>query len=336
VAEGHEVSFVADVQAAIASFVNDSPEIMVVDWGTKLGSAAEFVKTVRAREADTHVYTIALMQSLTPSSIAAAFGAGVDDVMQKPLIREELVARVGALARIKRWAERVLAPRHDPQDAMATMDLSRTRAWVDADRSISFDLMEMLGRKVIPAAPGGAGAIVFTSAAEIPLSLAAEGLEVRLMVAFDAESLALVGEIVFAGSAVPAEAFGDIVREFANTAAGAFKRAALAEGVTLTTGIPVNVEPIDFGRQSSGLLKEFIASVEGSPMRVGVRIAVRTRALERVTPDKLREGMVVGRDIVNADGVLLIPSGTRLTEATVMRLATILRPRALVEIAAAA
>jgi hypothetical protein len=103
-----------------------------------------------------------------------------------------------------------------------------------------------------------------------------------------------------------ARALDDAVREFANGAAGAFKRAALAEGVVLTTGLPRSVRAADLSRRPSGLVREFAAAVEGSSVRIGLRLAVIPRALERVNPANLREGMVVGHDLFGDGGALLV------------------------------
>ena len=56
----------------------------------------------------------------------------------------------------------------------------------------------------------------------------------------------------------------------------------------------------------------------------GLIADARTRANRRVPARRLAEGMVVVKDVLNGAGVLLLPSGTRLTSTTAERLSRLL------------
>jgi CheY-like chemotaxis protein len=332
VAERYTVTVANDAATALAEIDRSSPDIMVLDWALRGMPTAELLKEIRKGEREKHLYIVAIMSAPTPVAIGAAFAAGVDDVIRRPLAKEEIVARVGALGRIKHWSSRMVGL-SGVMDWSGGTDFSTKRAWKEADLHINEDLMGMLGctMDVTTDEPSPS----FVAAAEIPLSLTDDGLEVRLRIALDGPSLAEIGKIIFGGEEMPADAMDDVVREFANTAGGSFKRIALEDGIRLTTGIPLTLPLVDCNAKvTSGLAREFLLAMPGSGVRIGARLVVVPRPLDRVTANKLREGMVLARDVRTEAGALLVASGTRLTEATVTRLARILPPTTLVQVAA--
>jgi hypothetical protein len=67
-----------------------------------------------------------------------------------------------------------------------------------------------------------------------------------------------------------------------------------------------------------------------------IYMELRPREPRRVTAAEVAEGMVVTADVKNKMGALLIPSGTRITEAHLARLRSVLGKEGLVEVADAA
>jgi CheY-like chemotaxis protein len=306
-------------------------DVAVLDWSLSAPSAQELLREIRASELDSHTYVIAIMTNPSPFAIASAFQSGVDDIVRRPLVREEVVGRVGALDRIKRWASKVLSGK--TLDWSGGTDLTALHAWADADRSIRSDLESVIGRELAASAthPVPKDGLC----AEIPLTLATEGVDVCLRVSVGERSMHALGALVF-GQEMPTDAIRDVLREFANTAAGAFKRAAETEGVVLTTGIPTDVSPSLVQARTGPLVREFALRTTDGPIELHCRLSIKSRSIERLPPHKLAEGMVVARDLMSDNGALLVPSGTRLTEATVHRLSQLLRATTVVEIARAA
>lgn len=332
--KGRIVEICRDGKAARAFMEKDRFDVALIDWTLAAPSGAEIVRSMRSTELDTHTYVIAMMASPAPVAIAGAFQCGVDDVLRRPVIREELLGRVGALDRIKQWATKVLSSSGIAQDWSNGTNVAGLRAWTDAASTVGADIQGVLGREVrstttsITLDPGGL-------CAEVPLTLANEGLDVCFIVSVDLGSLRALGEIVF-GQEMGLDAMRDVVRELANTGGGAFKRAAEAEGVLLTTGLPQDLPAAQRATRTGAVVSDFVVDVPGSQARIAFRLLVRSRALERITPNKLAEGMVLAKDLLGENGALLVPSGTRLTEATCARLGRMLRPNAVVEIARAA
>src|SRR5450432_2797185 len=72
------------------------------------------------------------------------------------------------------------------------------------------------------------------------MSLAGDQLEVRVSIAVDSLTLVWLRQALLGDPAANDAATDDCLRELANTAGGAVKRAALCESVILTTGLPRN------------------------------------------------------------------------------------------------
>jgi hypothetical protein len=122
------------------------------------------------------------------------------------------------------------------------------------------------------------------------------------------------------------------LRELANTAGGALKRAALAENIALTTGIPFSETPAPT-LQAHDCWTLKLDTDDGCLALVG---EIRERANQRVAASKLSEGMILAHDVRNESGILLAPAGSRLTATTANKLAQMLGPRFFLEVAPAA
>ena len=123
----------------------------------------------------------------------------------------------------------------------------------------------------------------------------------------------------------------DALRELANTAGGALKRAALTESVALTTGLPVDDNAARF--PGKHICWSLTLQDGGCFAVVGEILA---RGNERISAAKLAEGMVIAHDVRNESGILLVPAGARLTSTSALRLAAMLGPRFFLEVAPAA
>jgi len=112
-------------------------------------------------------------------------------------------------------------------------------------------------------------------------------------------------------------------------AGGALKRAALAENVSLTTGIPSTEK---FAVPSGASACWSLLSSTGE-CRLAVVGEARQRTNERVAASLLSEGMILAHDVRNEGGILLAPAGSRLTSTSAAKLAKLLGARFFLEVA---
>jgi len=78
----------------------DSPQILLVDWVMPGMDGVELVNQIRANHNDRLRYIIMMTAKNTPEDIEAAFAAGADDYMIKPLDQNEIRARLGEGERV--------------------------------------------------------------------------------------------------------------------------------------------------------------------------------------------------------------------------------------------
>jgi hypothetical protein len=167
--------------------------------------------------------------------------------------------------------------------------------------------------------------------ASIPMSVTSEQAEIRVSVVVEAKLLRTLAGLLLGDENAPAAALEDMLREIANTAGGAVKRAASEEKVTVTTGLPINEAR---GLTRNEMTRCWTARINGERAQLGIIGEVHRRKNERLPVSKLQEGMVLSHDLRNDAGALIMPAGTRLTATTVTRMAGILGSRFVVEITA--
>ncbi|HEY4056014.1 MAG TPA: hypothetical protein VGM39_05370 [Kofleriaceae bacterium] len=271
----------------------------------------------KLRAAPQRIYLIAVVGVASPpSEYASAFTAGADDAMRINAPKEEVCGRAGALARINSWA---CPPR------TVTQRLATIPVWDTIDQIVSTEIGELFG-EAVSLEPAETTDVVETSV--IPLTLPSQQLQIRIGLGIDVSTLGTLQSTLLGGD-TSQSAIADAMREFANTAGGALKRAAFGAGVEFTIGLPSNGNVIAQGasrsqrtwklRAASGVTFTCIAIASSSAPKV-------------LTIRDLREGMVVARDVHNAVGVLVVPAGTSLTRNTVDQLGRILGAAANVEV----
>lgn len=323
---GHRVTSAVDCRAATTSIEAELPDVAVIDWETP--QAAAFVKRTRAMELTSHLYVVGMSSCRLTTDFVDAINAGADDFIRKPIVREELVTRAGGIERIKRWAARIIG-----DSASAGTDLSSLRAWREADRSFTRDLEAVVGATLVSerCAMPLAGMVV---GAEIPLTLAAEGLSVLVAIGFDERSMSALGSALLGVESPSPEMLADVCREMANTLSGAFRQAASEEGITLVTGLPSELDVKTLGRGASH--QGFVIRPEDGSLAIGVHVEIRPPSILRATVATLTEGMVLVRDLLNEGGGMLIPGGTRLTQSHIQRIGRWLPEKHTLEVAQAA
>jgi DNA-binding response OmpR family regulator len=320
---------VSDEPSALAAITRDAPQIVVFSVPSKGGQ--DLARRLKAVDASGQAYLLALFES-APScgEVASIIDAGVHDFLRRPVVEAELLARLQAPRRLMRWAQSVARPA--VFDLSAQVDVGGMKAWKDLGALVAEDLSQVAGQpfQMTPGWPQH-----FThelESATIRMSLAGDQLEVRVSIVVDSTTSKWLKEALLGDPNASTEATADVLREFANTAGGALKRAALSENVTLTTGIPST-------DKSPGIPNKhpcWTLTLEGGAGCVAVVGEIRTRENQRVPASQLSEGMVLAHDVRNEGGILLVPAGSRLTGTSAAKLAQMLGPRFFLEVAPAA
>jgi CheY-like chemotaxis protein len=324
------VEGVADGKAAVASIAREPASVALVSWPASGG--ADLVQLLRGADASGQMFVVSILE---PSSgghdIPSVIGAGVHDFIRRPVCIAELLARTEAPGRLLKWATSVAKPA--VFDLSNGPDLGRTAMWRNLATLVGEDLGGVVGQLASPVAgwPRSFGGDL--RGAAITMSLAIDRIELRIAVMANACALRWLGEVVLGDGGAPEAALDDVLRELANTAGGAAKRAALPENVTLTTGIPTNVSSIHC---EGSEVQSFAIPFDGGKANLAVVAEIRKRANHRVPASDLREGMVLAHDLRTECGALLVTAGSRLTSTTAERLAQVLGPSFFVEVATAA
>jgi len=80
---------------------DEHPQIVVIAMGSKDEKSVEFIDLIKRQLIATDfVYVIALTPQSDVRSIVGAFEAGVNDVVCKPIIKQELIARINSATKI--------------------------------------------------------------------------------------------------------------------------------------------------------------------------------------------------------------------------------------------
>jgi len=324
---GYHPEGCSDEQAALAAISRESPQIVVFSAPAK--GAADLVRRLKGADSSGQAYLLSLVESApSASDLAHLIEAGANDFLRRPIVDVELLERLKAPARLVKWVKSLTTT--SAFDLATRVDVAQLHAWQSLGDLAAADLSTMAGH---PFRVSKAWPKRFTHhlrSAMIPMSLAGDELEARISVVVDAITLRWVKSALLGNANASADAVDDALRELANTAGGAVKRAALAENVVLTTGIPTSTDNASshFEQHSCWTL-----APEGSDCFVAVVGEIRQRANQRVAASQLTEGMVLAHDVRNESGILLVPAGSRLTSTSAIKLSALLGPRFFLEVA---
>ncbi|HEY4180339.1 MAG TPA: response regulator [Kofleriaceae bacterium] len=311
---GFKTLTASDLAGFTAILISAAPDVIVVDW--RLTEAV----MQKLRSAPRQSYVIATQAQWSAEDITAAYARGVHDFVKHSATNAELIGRVTGYRRMEAWARATTASSND----LTSVDLSRIRAWRELAAIVGTDLGEMFG---LSFAPTSVDSYNVAFASKIALTLATDRVEVQLAIGIDSAAAVHIGQTLIGDTST--EALADALREMANTAGGAMKRAALLEGLTFTLGLPEND-----GQFSSHETRHHMRTPDG--LSIVVATTVRSIAPKTISAEALREGMVIARDLKNTGGILLAAAGTYLTSSTAERLSRIAGPSRLVEISVAA
>lgn len=98
---GYRVLTAVDGSAARQISRDEHPDVILLDLDMPVTSGHDVCKSIKGDASLKHIPIIFLDEKPTTERIVAGFEVGAHDYMAKPFDRDELVARVGAAARLK-------------------------------------------------------------------------------------------------------------------------------------------------------------------------------------------------------------------------------------------
>lgn len=333
----YRVEQTADATEAAAAIAREPPSVIVASVSARKG--AELLRLLRGADPTGQAYVVAVVdKTLSSWELQGILATDAQDFIRRPIDDDELVARVGAPARLRKWfssgGRSPLSEAPKAMGASPTADLRRLRAWKNMGQLVAEDLAQIVGQPIQPVEgwPNAFGRGL--RGATVAMSLPGEGTELRIWIVADSVTMQWLARAVFSDPETPDTKLQDALRELANTAAGAVKRAALPDNVVFTTGIPVNATAVPARGEDTRCW--VISPVGTSDASIALLAEARARENVRLPVADLREGMVLVNDLRNEAGALLAPAGTRLTTSSVERFTAALGPRFVVEVACAA
>ncbi|MFK7960949.1 MAG: diguanylate cyclase [Phycisphaerales bacterium] len=150
---GYRVRTAEDGPTAIAAIRKEDPGILVTDWMMPGMTGIDLCRTLREmeREMGRHIYTIMLTALGEPDRLVEAFDAGADDYLSKPFHAQELVARVGAGARLVALKQRLDHKERELQKRNAELEVAYqklTQANQQLDRmALTDELTGLMNRR---------------------------------------------------------------------------------------------------------------------------------------------------------------------------------------------
>jgi CheY-like chemotaxis protein len=151
----------------------------------------------------------------------------------------------------------------------------------------------------------------------ITLSNVQQQLEMRVLIQASVDDARALAQHLFGEDNI--ELATDMLAELANLLMGSLKGSFARDGFAFTGGLPKPAVLHKFERWLGRCehRQAFALTTEGAEL--AVQIGLRAKLNIVVPVSRLREDMVIATDIVHANGVLLLPGGTRLSATTAER-----------------
>jgi len=339
---GHEATMTTFTAPELPQLLEKKWDAIVVEWVRQRPGTAELIATVRQRDRGTSIIghedpTFLVVATAKPieSTIEAAFAAGADDFVHKPIVKEELFVRLAGL-------ERAAARRGEQQKSSGSgaalhcvqaSPYAMYPCWKTFDERAALCVTQLLDRKVGKIALAAMKGFRATQASSVLLSLPEKATEFRLIIEIEGSALEDIGRDLY-GDISPGVLL-DILYEMANTVGGSFMRAGIEENMGLTTSLPSSFAVHEIRsvlEHADARTSVYLEDASGG--RMAIHLTVRERRNVFVPVSRLREGMVLARDLIaDESGALLLKAGTRITTTAGERVMAILGADVTVEVA---
>src|SRR5882672_1774261 len=103
--EGHRVSVVSTVEAALKACEDDAPDIVLVDLVAPRGHGFDLCRLLKNQAATRFIPVVILTTPSDRRDRLRGIEAGCDDFLVKPFDAAELHARIQSLVRLKRYTD---------------------------------------------------------------------------------------------------------------------------------------------------------------------------------------------------------------------------------------
>jgi CheY-like chemotaxis protein len=368
---GHDVRTAANRKEGVAALGQGLPHFVVLDLAHPDSGALELARLLRGLDTPHYVYILMLTGDVPEERLLPGYEAGGDNHARKPVTREMLAARLRAAERIAAFAAGTKRPAAEParstapsvvvkppaaapappanghasravaaaaapakvagkpdSDSAAVDQVAATNSWRSAPASLSAVTGEFFPVP-ISLADGLSSGAAPTVSTTISLANPQQQLELRVMLATgEASARTLCGHLFGEDNL---ELAADMLSELANTLMGSLKSSFGKDSVAFTGGIPKPGEMEKFDRWYGRCEHQQQFVLKTDDAEVLVRLGLRSKMNIVVPVSKLREDMVIAKDILHVNGSLILPGGTRLSATTAERVRKMV-PNASVEL----
>jgi DNA-binding response OmpR family regulator len=306
------------------------PQVLILDLALRGRAPLELLRAIRTAERCEHLYVLVTSSRGGTAELASAFAAGADDFAKKPIVREEILARIDGALRLRAAVTKLSSP----AEPFASLDVwSSFPRLVQEAISATMDV-ELSVRRIGLRPEREERLRASAPAALVSLSLPVGPSELRMAIVGLDVGLPTAG--IPARSPIQKGRALRVVVDAATAAAAAIEHHALAEDVMFSNRrvrtATASELPAVFA--CAPLLRRFALEGEGQDHAVQLIVLAAVAASESacMLASNLREGMMVARDVRNASGAVLLPAGARVTHASATRIASAVGPAAFVEV----
>ncbi len=337
------------VESAVIEIEANPPRLIISDLRLEgRMSGIDLARYVRRLDSSSYIYMLMLTSAGCETVLESCFDAGVDDFVEKPFRADEIIARMHAGERILELETTLRVKSRELETALRRIDIAATQralaraadavamtvasgatpldallgtdTWRDVDQLLTGAMTEFFQLPFGPIRTREKPCDPYV--AEVSLSEPTQQLELGLSVVVDTEAMKRLGAHLLGDDDL--ESSQALVLEVANILMGTLKTAFTSHGFTFTGGIPTN-ETFDHARAT------FDRSMVRSRMAIGAAesalelwIRVKEKSNTTIRGRLLREGLVVGEDIRDERGMLVIRAGSRLTQTAAERIAKLI------------
>jgi CheY-like chemotaxis protein len=340
---GHEALWAKSEGEAKTRLAASIPDVVLVDSAYQLPEVLSLVTLVRAMDAKRYVFVLLMTTAASDGILQPAYEAGCDGDFRKGATTAQWSPRLGAIARILNAPTigkvRSIATSTTAADAGAPVDagplspaeaIARSATWQNLTRELSAVASSFL---TVPVAAGPAESEIqgLGIATGIVLSNVEQQTEVRIALATDKNSASHLTVHLFGEDTLDLEA--DMLNELANMSMGALKTGFGRDTIRFTGGLPEPLGLDRFYRYGAACQRQesFTLVIQGA--KILVRVGIATKQNQMVALAVVCEGMVLAKDVFNAQGMLMLRAGTRLSSTAADRLRAALEPKRSIEVA---
>jgi len=327
---GHSVTSIKDEKAAAAALAPKNFQLAVFSVGQSDDAAIAAIRTLRGNQDLKQLHVVLLSQEGKDDYLVRAYDAGADSVLRRPLGLPVIMGQLRAVQRSISSLDSTSGGDADPQ-ATPLDRVSHSKAWRGARQRLGEVAAKFLTME-IALSEAGAVSEPIEQACTIALSNAEHQLEMRIALGTGAASGRRLAVHLFGpegNDLVP-----DMLSELANIMMGNLKASLSAESFAFTVGLPAPLDKAELIKAPVNYTHQTVFAMQMAEASVLVHLSVRSKANLFVPPGRLHEGMVLAKDVFNARGLLVVQSGTRLSLNMIEKIATIVSPKALVEVVA--